>query len=350
MTEKDKAVVGKAMRVFSDDPRNIPMQSTKWLKTTLRAMGIIPTTDDKEQLVFQVCRGLGSSRFGGGAVILDEAKSPPPKRVTAIQNAVPPMDLIVPTTQLSFPRNAHPKTIRLSMSFNTLFIQNLSRTTLDLGGCKAVAVFKRRLATISQPEDDGYTGGKWSENEPNPGFEFPAHLHVPPDGVVMVLCGRGKEHLGECTDVPSKVQKICWSPLLNPLKDCWGVALLDSTGRRNQLVTRKVLLQRRQSDRAALPSPASSPSPTPRALFDEFTSEISAAYAANPHVEEFEEIPGEPTYEHQVIGLHNLVRKNQEDRASRELTHPDDQGIIQEYSETRRREKLRHHAAVYPWG
>eukprot|EP01063_Lacrimia_lanifica_P010073 TRINITY_DN16844_c0_g1_i1.p1 TRINITY_DN16844_c0_g1~~TRINITY_DN16844_c0_g1_i1.p1 ORF type:complete len:480 (+),score=162.13 TRINITY_DN16844_c0_g1_i1:90-1529(+) len=363
LTAKDRKVIGNAMTIFARDQRDIPGLSKVELKRVLKAMGILPTSDDKKQLVFQVCRGLASAQHGGGAVVLDES-APPASAVTAkvqaavrgaskkpsrpsqaeLEDAIGELAPPAPIEGLMPVQKVAPRTIRLTLGRDRLFIENLSdQVPLDMGGCRLVAVMRRRKSTAPQPEDDGFVGGAWSPSEQNASFVFPAGLSIPPQGELQVGCGeRWQKHSGQCADFAVDRQMLCWHPTANPLATCWAITLLDKNGNRNQMVTADVLRRRRRHDRrqrdaAPAPTPADalgSASPPPIALFEEFAREIDAAYSASQEGEDADlsaDLPG-PDYRHEAIGLRRLVALKQ--AAEQPLIHPDEQGIVPEERNT----------------
>ena len=340
LTEKDRKVIARTMAAFQKDPRNIPCMSKQELKRSLRAMGVVPTTSDKRQLVFLTMRALSKANLSGGRVTLHEdavlpaaegsallsnerpgsvlveapaaeavaeaaaaaAAAAPPAVAEANAEAPPPLaaalDEIGPMPpvridekHLATLSRMNPQDLRLSMlSADSLMIVNQGTRFAKVGGASLVVSYKRRPASSPKPETDGEVGGEWSRDVANPVYHVPKDIVIPPGGVLEVVAGtRGKRYVGLATDLPVPWQTVCWHPEHNYFLNCWAVTLNSNTGGRHQTVTRSVLQGRGKSDRRerlrrgldaekGLNESLGASSPAPRTMLNEFAGEVRKAF------------------------------------------------------------------------
>eukprot|EP00754_Rhynchopus_humris_P042900 Rhum_TRINITY_DN2832_c0_g1::Rhum_TRINITY_DN2832_c0_g1_i1::g.8555::m.8555 len=308
LTEKDRKVIARTMAAFQKDPRNVPCMSKQELKRSLRAMGVVPTTSDKRQLVFLTMRALSKASLSGGRVTLHEdevlpaaegsallsnerpgsvlaeapaaeavaevaaATAPPPPPAVAEANteaaaaaaaakAPPPLaaaldeigtmpPIQIEEKHLATLSRMNPQDLRLSMlSADGLIISNQGTRFAKVGGASLVALYKRRQSSAAKPETDGEVGGEWSRDVANPVFHIPKDIVIPPGGVLEIVAGpRGKRYVGLATDLPVPWQTVCWHPEHNYFLTCWAVTLNSNQGGRHQTVTRSVLQGRGKSD------------------------------------------------------------------------------------------------------
>eukprot|EP01062_Namystynia_karyoxenos_P080618 TRINITY_DN8711_c0_g2_i1.p1 TRINITY_DN8711_c0_g2~~TRINITY_DN8711_c0_g2_i1.p1 ORF type:complete len:571 (+),score=136.82 TRINITY_DN8711_c0_g2_i1:84-1796(+) len=193
-------------------------------------------------------------------------------------------------------RQAAPARIRLSAdtSAGTLYVANLGRSSVRLGGCGITCAYRARPR--GGPDHNGgfaeHTGGRWSEDEPTAHFSFPEAALLPPLGVLELHCGprshRKASPAPEELPAPGCVQRLAWDVAVNPLLRCWSLTLSDPEGGRHQTVAADVLRQRHQRLREAEAAARAVRSewnedgstadraPRPDAVLQEFVAELQA--------------------------------------------------------------------------
>ena len=366
LTAKDKAVVADIHRAHAEDPRNIPLLSKKQIKRALKAMGILPTSNDHEQLVHSLLRAIGKGSVSGGAVTLHEQSNGMSGRAECAvdmtkQTLAEALDELKPLPPMRYEESeiatigkTNPARLRMSMTANdNLIIANLSaQMAVKAGGAKVYLIFKRRPAQ-THANDGGELGGKWSPTVANPTYTIPDGVVIPPGGILQIFCGhRGKKHRGIASDVPHPWQKLFWSED-NYFKNSWAISLHDRSGSRNQMVSRHVLLKRGTEDvkeaKRTLKQKELGAADTPYKVLEEFSEEVKKAYNKDKEFwseehasegygqEEAEWLP-HPDYTHQVAGLKSIAQRYSaasiREETSTPLQHPASQGIIPQMNMT----------------
>ena len=334
--EKNLKQVAGLIRKFHKDPTSITLLTPKELKHGLRLLGVLPTSSSKASLVVLLNRSLLNTDIAGGLLSVDfpaERQFAATKTATdnvpgcisvedAIKRSVSGIEPPPKPKALMKISNVSPKTLLMGMTEKEIVITNCSQqSSIDVSGAELIANFVSR---------SNYKG-QWSREEATRSFFFPEGCTLPPRSEIHILCGNaGKKHLGNNTDIPGRVQRMCWDPEINWFNKIWSLTLLDSNGRRLQLASRRVLIERCRSVKRALASMNDDKKLSDKnSSLSKVMSELDAElrFASGLKEDDFDLPHPKADYELQVNGLHCAITKQRQQTDSLPLKSLSEQGI-----------------------
>eukprot|EP01060_Flectonema_neradi_P012014 TRINITY_DN18934_c0_g1_i1.p1 TRINITY_DN18934_c0_g1~~TRINITY_DN18934_c0_g1_i1.p1 ORF type:complete len:469 (+),score=77.37 TRINITY_DN18934_c0_g1_i1:153-1409(+) len=322
--ERNLKKAAPLIRKFHKDPSSIGLLTAKEMRHGLRLLGVLPTATTKGGLIVQLSRALSNPQISGGILSIDVEQdrlsqtSPthtPPGAISledAIQKQIAGLEPPPKPKAIQLLSKTSPRTVVMGMTEKEIVITNCShQSTINMSKSELIASFRARR------DADARTSGHWSKEEgATRSFFFPEGCTLPPRCEIHILCGlAGKKYLGNNSDMPGRVQRMCWDPERDWFPKIQMIALMDPTGKRMQWTSRRVLLERCRSVRRALHSIKDDKKESKKdsALYKvmkELDTELRLASGLD--TDTYDLPHPKPDYEHQVNGLYSAIAKQKQ--------------------------------------